>query len=68
MPREIANKDDMKAHLKKLGDLYEGGKDIVNRYFGEMTHDDYNNLMLTFQQMRDMCAVQLQEKHWIDPN
>ncbi len=65
---EIANENDFDAHLKKLGELYEGGKDIVNRYWQEMTNDDYANLIRTLQEMRDMCAVQLQQKHWIDPN
>lgn len=68
MSREIANKDEFSEQLKKPGELYEGGKDIVNSYLGTMTHDDYNNLMLTLQEMRNMCAVQLQKQHWIDPN
>jgi len=66
MPREIQNKDEFHSQLDKLGELYEEGKDCLAHIYNPDPH--HARLYEILRDMRDMAAVQLQEKHWVAPN
>ena len=72
MSKQISNKDEFEDNLKKLGELYEEGKTLATALLpAPSTKKDMENwdrLRQVLQQMRDLAAVQLQHKHWINDN
>lgn len=75
MERKIANEKEFEESLKKLGDLYEEGKDCLNSLLGAAMGsifpediEKHGRLYQILQQMRDLAAVQMQHKHWLNDN
>lgn len=72
MPKDISNKEEFNENLKKLGDLYEQGKDLTTKIL-PITPDQeqwqaYHALRGILQEMVSLAAVQMQHKHWINEN
>ena len=72
---QISNEKEFEDNLKKLGDLYEEAKDIVNKLvvISALALDapplsDGQRLYSILQQMRDLAAIQMQHKHWLNEN
>lgn len=71
MERQISNEEQFNASIYKLGQLYEEGKDCLHSI---MTIDDedsiksHHRFFSIIQEMRDLCAVQLQRIHWVNEN
>lgn len=72
MSKKISNKEEFEQNLKKLGDLYEEGKTLttallpLNATAKDMAN--WDRLRAVLSQMRDLAAVQMQHKHWINEN
>lgn len=72
MSKKISNKEEFEQNLKKLGDLYEEGKTLttallpLNATAKDMAN--WDRLRAVLSQMRDLAAVQMQYKHWINEN
>lgn len=72
MPKDIANKEEFEDNLKKLGELYEEGKALSTALLpvpaSKKDMDNWDRLRSVLQQMRDLAAVQMQHKHWLNEN
>jgi hypothetical protein len=75
MSKQISNEEEFKANLKKLGELYEEGKDKLTSLWGACNGSPFpedkghhERLYAILQEMRDLSAVQMQHKHWINEN
>lgn len=65
-----ANEQEFNDRLKKLGDLYEEGKDQLQKMY-PADHADikpWERLFDILREMRDIAAVQLQKNHFINEN
>lgn len=67
-----ANNTEFEENLKKLGDLYERGKDLCNSLLPvpstKQDMDYWNELRNVLREMRDLAAVQMRHKHDIVEN
>jgi len=72
MSKQISNEEEFEQNLKILGDLYEEGKTLTTALLPiPATPKDMANwdrLRAILQQMRDLAAVQMQHKHWLNEN
>jgi len=72
MSKQISNEEEFEQNLKKLGDLYEEGKDLATALLpapaSKKDMENWDRLRAVLQQMRDLAAVQMQHKHWINKN
>ena len=70
MSRQVSNEQEFHDNLKKLGDLYEEGKDCLAMTYPVITSaiKYHDRLYAILKEMRDLCAVQMQHKHWINEN
>lgn len=74
MSKQISNEQEFEENLKKLGDLYEEGKDcltaltaaVYNHPMGNSAK--HNRLYDILREMRDIAATQMQKIHWIPEN
>lgn len=70
MGKKISNEKEFEENLKKLGQLYEEGKDLialilpVNATANDLHHAARFREVL--KEMRDLAAVQMQHKHFIN--
>lgn len=65
-----ANEQEFNDRLQKLGDLYEEGKDQLQKLYSA-DHADikpWERLFDILREMRDIAAVQLQKNHFINEN
>lgn len=72
MPKDISNKDEFNENLKKLGELYERGKDLTTKILPIQPDQEqwaaFHALRGILQEMVSLAAVQMQHKHWINEN
>ena len=72
MSKDIANKDEFENNLKKLGELYERGKTLTTKLLPAPASPEqmktWDELRAILKDMRDLAAVQMQHKHWINEN
>lgn len=73
MSRQISNSQEFDDNLKKLGELYEKGKDLTTALLpkGRVTDEQwsaFHKLRGILQEMVSLAAVQMQHKHWINEN
>lgn len=68
MRKQISNEQEFQDNLKKLGELYEKGKDALNEIFPLIPSMQYDKIFNVLKGMRDLAAVQMQHKHWINEN
>lgn len=72
MAKQIANEDEFKDNLKKLGELYETGKDLTTKILPIQPDQEqwqaYHELRGILQEMVSLAAVQMQHKHWLNEN
>ena len=70
MSHEISNEEEFEQNLKKLGDLYEEGKKLATALLpvpaSQKDMEYWDRLRSVLQQMRDLAAVQMQHKHWLN--
>lgn len=66
---QISNSQEFDDNLKKLGDLYEEGKDCLHKItIPGIPVEWHSRLFEILQEMRDLAAVQMQHKHWLGEN
>ena len=72
MSNQISNGEEFGKNLQKLGDLYEEGKKLATALLpapaSKEDMDNWDTLRAVLQEMRDLAAVQMQYKHWINEN
>lgn len=72
MSNQISNNEEFEQNLKKLGDLYEEGKDKLLLILPMTpTNDEWEALYRLYdilKEMRDLAAVQMQHKHFLNEN
>lgn len=72
MSRQVSNEQEFQDNLKKLGELYERGKDLTTALLPiQPTQEQwqaYHALRGILQEMVSLAAVQMQHKHWINEN
>lgn len=72
MRQQISNEQEFEDNLNKLGSLYEEGKDCLNQLFSQWKlikeREAHARLYDILKEMRDLAAVQMQHKHWINEN
>ena len=72
MSKQISNEEEFEQNLKKLGDLYEEGKQLATALLpapaSQKDMANWDRLRVVLQQMLDLAAVQMQHKHWINDN
>lgn len=72
MAKQISNKDEFNEKLKKLGELYEQGKDLTTKILPIQPDQEqwqaFHALRGILQEMVNLAAVQMQHKHWINEN
>lgn len=72
MSNQISNNEEFEQNLKKLGDLYEEGKDKLLLILPKTpTNDEWEALYRLYdilKEMRDLAAVQMQHKHFLNEN
>jgi hypothetical protein len=72
MSKQISNKEEFTDNLKKLGELYEKGKDLTTVLLpvppSQEQWQAYHALRGILQEMVSLAAVQMQHKHWINEN
>jgi len=72
MSRQISNEQEFKDNLKKLGELYEEGKKLATALLpapaSETDMENWDRLRTVLREMRDLAAVQMQHKHWVNEN
>lgn len=72
MKKQISNEDEFEQNIKILSDLYEEGKDLialilpVNANIADLRNAARARDVL--KKMRDLTAVQMQHKHFINEN
>jgi hypothetical protein len=68
----IANEKQFDENLKRIGDLYEEGKDCLNNLPIGALHGDemksYSRLFEVIREMRDLAAINLKANHEIKDN
>ncbi len=72
MAKKIANEEEFKESLNKLGQLYEDAKDLTTKILpinpDKEQWEAYHTLRGILQEMANLAAVQMQHKHWIGEN
>lgn len=72
MSKQISNEQEFQDNLKKLGELYERGKDLTTAILPIAPTTEqwqaYHALRGVLQEMVSLAAVQMQHKHWINEN
>jgi hypothetical protein len=72
MCKQISNKEEFAQNLHKLGELYEEGKKLATALLpapaSKKDMEYWDRLQAVLQQMRDLTAVQMQHKHWLNEN
>lgn len=72
MSKQISNEQEFEDNLNKLGELYEEGKTLATALLpapaSKKDMDNWDRLRAVLQEMRDLAAVQMQHKHWINEN
>lgn len=72
MSKQISNEQEFKDNLHKLGELYETGKKLCTKLLPAPASPDdmktWDELRSILQQMRDLAAIQMQHKHWLNDN
>lgn len=67
-----ANEKEFEENLKRLGDLYEEGKDLTGLLLPiparEADLKAFGRLRAVLREMRDLAAVQMRHKHDINEN
>lgn len=67
-----ANEKEFEENLKRLGELYEEGKDLTGLLLPiparEVDLKAFGRLRAVLREMRDLAAVQMRHKHDINEN
>jgi hypothetical protein len=72
MSKQVSNSQEFNDNLKKLGELYERGKDLTTELLPVGATQEqwqaYHALRGILQEMTALAATQMQHKHWINEN
>lgn len=68
----LANEKQFDENLKRIGELYEKGKDNLNclprHLFSEDERADHSQLFDILREMRDIAAINLKANHKVTDN